>query len=455
MTESGRIVHEVAASVGLAEGEAFATSFRAARLEPVAVRKISRVTELPIPIVSAICNELRKRGVVDRARPVQPDGARPRAVRLTGRRDRGRSSLPNLRAAGDRRPGIPRAGRQRLAAFADRAPTARVELDQVHCDVETKIRRVLALHEAGALDGRRILLLGDDDLTSLAISSSPSSRRAPGSDRRGRGRPGIVAFLRRAPSTCMSSCMTSATRFPSTSVARSTPCSPIPRTRSRGHALPLPRGRSSCRGVAGRCLLRVRRKAAGRSCRSAARSRRWVRHSQARAELQRVPRRRALGGVSHLYQLASTSEVRPLLAARYDGRLYTGDLRPPVRRYRCRSCRRVDEVGHRQAWSTIEALRGDGCPCCGRRTVPSARPIRVGSRRAGPHVPSMEAELVSELPEGDGWQYEPKWDGFRGVLENDGGELASGRARSVRSFVTSRSCSATCCRPTPRSTARS
>ena len=37
--------------------------------------------------------------------------------------------------------------------------------------------------------------------------------------------------------------------------------------------------------------------------------------------------------------------------------------------------------------------------------------------------PPMEAELVRELPHGD-WQYEPKWDGFRGVLENDGGELA-------------------------------
>ena len=34
----------------------------------------------------------------------------------------------------------------------------------------------------------------------------------------------------------------------------------------------------------------------------------------------------------------------------------------------------------------------------------------------------MEAELVTELPTGD-WQYEPKWDGFRGILENDGGEL--------------------------------
>jgi ATP-dependent DNA ligase len=35
----------------------------------------------------------------------------------------------------------------------------------------------------------------------------------------------------------------------------------------------------------------------------------------------------------------------------------------------------------------------------------------------------MEAELVDELPAPDGWQYEPKWDGFRGILENVSGEL--------------------------------
>lgn len=37
--------------------------------------------------------------------------------------------------------------------------------------------------------------------------------------------------------------------------------------------------------------------------------------------------------------------------------------------------------------------------------------------------PPMEAELVRELPAGEGWAYEPKWDGFRGVLENLDGEL--------------------------------
>ena len=44
----------------------------------------------------------------------------------------------------------------------------------------------------------------------------------------------------------------------------------------------------------------------------------------------------------------------------------------------------------------------------------------------GPNVPfpPMEALLVETLPAGERWQYEPKWDGFRGVLENDGGELA-------------------------------
>jgi ATP-dependent DNA ligase len=38
--------------------------------------------------------------------------------------------------------------------------------------------------------------------------------------------------------------------------------------------------------------------------------------------------------------------------------------------------------------------------------------------------PPMEAELVRELPVGEEWAYEPKWDGFRGVLENLDGELA-------------------------------
>ncbi|MDB5614712.1 MAG: dependent ligase [Devosia sp.] len=35
-------------------------------------------------------------------------------------------------------------------------------------------------------------------------------------------------------------------------------------------------------------------------------------------------------------------------------------------------------------------------------------------------VPPMEAKLVSDLPSDDGWQFEPKWDGFRCIASKEG-----------------------------------
>ncbi len=41
-----------------------------------------------------------------------------------------------------------------------------------------------------------------------------------------------------------------------------------------------------------------------------------------------------------------------------------------------------------------------------------------------PPFPPMEAKLVDELAAGPGWQYEPKWDGFRCLAFRDGAALA-------------------------------
>src|SRR5947207_2802958 len=40
-----------------------------------------------------------------------------------------------------------------------------------------------------------------------------------------------------------------------------------------------------------------------------------------------------------------------------------------------------------------------------------------------PAIPPMEARSVDEIPTGDGWQYEPKWDGFRCLAFRDGDEV--------------------------------
>ena len=38
-------------------------------------------------------------------------------------------------------------------------------------------------------------------------------------------------------------------------------------------------------------------------------------------------------------------------------------------------------------------------------------------------IPPMEALLAEELPQGTGWQYEPKWDGFRCIAVREGTEV--------------------------------
>src|SRR5262252_4077846 len=37
--------------------------------------------------------------------------------------------------------------------------------------------------------------------------------------------------------------------------------------------------------------------------------------------------------------------------------------------------------------------------------------------------PPMEALSVDEIPQGENWQYEPKWDGFRCLIFRDGGKI--------------------------------
>ena len=165
------LTREVAAAVGLAEGErgVRAVLDAVARLEPVSVRRLSRAVELPVPIVAAVCGELRKRRVVAEERPVQ--------LTPLGREAFGRGALalgsgrscPACAGGGVVLPqGLGRLRRE-IRRATEPGPPARLELDQCHCTFETKLRRVLALHEADALVGRRVLLLGDDDLTSVAI----------------------------------------------------------------------------------------------------------------------------------------------------------------------------------------------------------------------------------------------------------------------------------------------
>ena len=54
------------------------------------------------------------------------------------------------------------------------------------------------------------------------------------------------------------------------------------------------------------------------------------------------------------------------------------------------------------------------------RHEPSIWGVQLGVM---PPFSPMEAKIQTELPRGDSWQYEPKWDGFRAVAFKDGDEV--------------------------------
>ena len=376
------IAVEVAGAVGLAEGEAGVRDvlLAVARSEPVATSQIGRMAELPVPIVTAVCNELRKRGVIDKSRPVRlTDAARAALAADGGHLD---PQCPCCAGLGLRIPEDLAALTGELDAAAAGAPQARLELDQTHCTVHTKIRRVLKLHQVGALAGRRIVLLGDDDLISVAIARFASATglataRLAVIDTD----PAVLAWIAaqvagtgtdvelvehdlRAPLP--------ASLAGGFDVACTDPPYTIP-----GAELFLSRAVSALAGRPGEHVFFSF--GARRPAESLA-TQRLI------ADLGLVVRSLTpgfnsyigagiLAGSSHLYHLRATADTAPLIDGQYTGPLYTADTRVAQNRpYRCASCGSVYLVGRagpgEQApdWAQVKDLQAAGCPACGGTT---------------------------------------------------------------------------------------
>lgn len=387
------IAAEVAGAVGLAEGEAGVRDvLRAiAADEPVPASQLSRRTELPVPIVTAVCGELRRRGVLDRTRPARLTS--PARQALAGQQPRLDLSCPCCGGVGLRIPEELGSLAAELEPIAAGAPQARMELDQTHCTVQTKIHRVLRLAEAGALDGRRILLLGDDDLVAVAIA-------------RFAARMGMTAGVRRLAVIDTDPAVLGwiGSQVAGTGVAVDLVEHDLRR--------PLPAGIAGSFDVActdppytvpgaelflSRAVAALDRRPGQHVFFSfgARRPAETLATQRLIADLGLVVRSLTpnfnsyvgagiLAGSSHLYHLRTSEVIAPLIEGEHTGPLYTADTRTEQNRpYRCAACGAVHLVGRAgddgpaPAWSTIADLRAAGCPACGGTTF---RPMPRSAR---------------------------------------------------------------------------
>jgi predicted methyltransferase len=367
-----RIADEVATAVALVEGSSGVLEVIAAvaQLAPVGVRRISRRSELPVPVVAAICGELRSRGILTNERPAR--------LTLLGK------SLFEVAAVSSpsalcptcegREIVLPVATKEietRLSRVEKAAPKARMEIDQSHCTVQTKLRRVLLLHQTGSLAGKRVLLLGDDDLTSLAIHYSAAQSWSPGFVRElvvVDVDPAILSFCRSRLSDAA---------FP-LSLVNHDLRRPLPKNLQgrfdtvltdppytpEGAELFLSRAASALSPRGGNVFLSFGMKTPEQILRIQASIaamgfviRRFMRN------FNEYTGAGTLGGVSHLYHLTSTNQTRALIDDSFSGLLYTGE-RPRSRRYRCASCGAVETVGQGETFVTVADLKASGCRRC-------------------------------------------------------------------------------------------
>lgn len=366
------IVTQVATAVGLAEGEAGVRDVLrvVSRSEPAPTSQVSRIAELPVPIVTAVCNELRKRGVIDRTRPISLT-AHAREL-LAGRHLDGR--CPHCDGLGLLVPGELKALADELEVVAAGAPQARPELDQTHCTVATKIHRVLKLHDCGALDGERVILLGDDDLISVAIARFASltgvgakTMAVVDTDR------AVLDWIGEQAGGVDVTLIEHDLREPlpagladSFDVA----CTDPPYT-VHGADLFLSRAVSALRAGPGQHVF---------FSFGARRPAEMLATQRLIADLGLVVRSLnpnfnsyigagILGGSSHLYHLRTTDQTAPLTGGDYAGPLYTADTRTEqTRPYRCADCGAVHVVGTGVPWASIAQLKAAGCPACGGAT---------------------------------------------------------------------------------------
>jgi predicted methyltransferase len=199
--------------------------------------------------------------------------------------------------------------------------------------VETKIRRVLALHEADALVSRRVLLLGDDDLTSVAIrlfverfGSETTIAELTVLDLD----PAVVAFVRRHLSGApfRFRCLEHDLREPvplSLAHGFDTVVTDPPYTVAAARVF-LSRAAEALSGPGGDVFFSFgsRRPEASFHVQRTILETGFAIRGLAR-DFNEYVGAGVLGGTSHLYHLTATSELRPLVAGRFDGPLYTAD----------------------------------------------------------------------------------------------------------------------------------
>ncbi|MBA0050619.1 GNAT family N-acetyltransferase [Streptomyces sp. AJS327] len=401
------MLREVAEAVTLQEGPPGVRSvLRAMRqLTTASTKELSRSTGLPVPIAAAVGNELRRRGLFTRERPSR---LTPSGLALVAELGMDLSLDATCAECDGRELVIPPTlseAVERLTKLMEAGPGADMSLDQSRCTPETKVRRVLALARAGVLPGGSLLLVGDDDMVSLAVAvvsdllGTPLVQRLTVVDISEE----ILGYIREVTADLAVSVET----------VQHDLREPLPERLRGQHDAAMtdpPYTAEGARLFLSRVVEGLRPGPANSVFFSfgAKNPNEMLEVQQEILNLGLVVNgfirnfneyegSGTLGGTGFLQHLLTTSATQSSVGGSYQGPLYTRDKRSRQREYECVACGARVPVGPGARWSSVGALRAEGCPTCGRGPF---RPRQLVSMAELPEppAPARPPEAASGAP---------------------------------------------------------
>lgn len=257
-------------------------------------------------------------------------------------------------------------------------PKVDTTLDQAFADAETNVLRALYLYHRGALEGKSLCFLGDDDFTSVTVLNLyegivpeeekmiPKEIMVVDIDKRIIS--GIQANIPNKSSKVEFKLWDYRQVVPSDLIHRFDTIMVDPPYSLSGLQLVLSRAISLLRTIpGGEIYLSFAHRAAEDTL---------AMHSLfcklGLAVMEMIPRFNfyegagILGNTTQMIRLVTTSKSSPLISPKveFKEKIYTGEIKPNIRYYFCNTCGKLIPIGESEEINTIEELKSRKCPHC-------------------------------------------------------------------------------------------
>lgn len=350
----------------------------------ISTKKISKITKIPIPVVSRIINILIERNMLSR----NELGVQfwEHSMKFIEEHFKfygyGIQKCPEC----DGRPNYisPRFEElfEILNPIFENRPSVDTTFDQSKNTVETSIQRALYFYDNGALEGKNVLFFGDDDFTSVAVAALykcffpedpklvPKSVTVIDIDDR------ILAEIKNTyekfgfPIECIH--YNAKDEIPLDLLKKFDTIITDPPYSLNGLKLFLSRVISlldidTHYKIGKDIFLSFAHRSAERTY-----DIQFLLVELGLTVIEQIPRfnryegSEVLGNQTQMFHIKTTTKTKPLIQSLdpYTGDLYTGETHPYIKQYKCKECGSTIVVGPDHEFVTIEQLKGNKCPDC-------------------------------------------------------------------------------------------